>query len=458
MYRLPFVIRNNIYHQQKLLNQIIFENKMVFSSIFGNSCNATNPFQTQLDSLQTTENQLLSFASQFVPSQVKSHHNKDVISATQVNTKISKKQIFDERSSSVDCQVNSVSDADEHMLLHSVKISNDKGHSKNNIFQKSEQTVPLVLQHGYANAALYFYRNLYGMCLGHFSEIHALDMLGWGLSSRPKFLTEKNNELRSAEKFFVESLEEWRKANKIEKMTLAGHSMGGYLSVAYCEKYPHRVDNLILISPVGVPEVDEEVEKEKYSKVPFRYKLLFGTMRAFWRSGITPGSFMRSLTEYRGRRMVEGYVNGRLPMVQDEDEKAALSEYLYTNSILPGSGEYVLNHVLKPGAYARDALVNRIPKLKVPRVSFLYGQVDWMDINGGLEVQKICEENAAAGIESPNIVVYEVNNAGHLLMLENWHEFNTCMIMAGGGKVNKLDPRPSIVHHSTYVKAPRRFG
>ena len=431
----------------------------MYSHIFDKLYNKVCPHEKYLYSLQTTENQLLSFASQFVPSQVKSHHNKDVISATQVNTKISKKQIFDERSSSVDCQVNSVSDADEHMLLHSVKISNDKGHSKNNIFQKSEQTAPLVLQHGYANAALYFYRNLYGMCLGHFSEIHALDMLGWGLSSRPKFLTEKNNELRSAEKFFVESLEEWRKANKIEKMTLAGHSMGGYLSVAYCEKYPHRVDNLILISPVGVPEVDEEVEKEKWSKLSFAYWILFSLLRIItWVVGITPGSFMRSLTEYRGRRMVEGYVNGRLPMVQDEDEKAALSEYLYTNSILPGSGEYVLNHVLQAGCFARDALVNRIPKLKVPRVSFLYGQVDWMDINGGLEVQKICEENAAAGIESPNIVVYEVNNAGHLLMLENWHEFNTCMIMAGGGKENKLDPRPSIVHHSTYVKAPRRFG
>ena len=52
----------------------------------------------------------------------------------------------------------------------------------------------------------------------------------------------------------MESLEYWRAANKIEKMVLAGHSMGGYLSVAYCEKYPQRVDRLLLLSPAGIPD------------------------------------------------------------------------------------------------------------------------------------------------------------------------------------------------------------
>jgi cardiolipin-specific phospholipase len=59
--------------------------------------------------------------------------------------------------------------------------------------------------------------------------------------------------VKRAEDFFVDSLEAWREKGGYEKMTLIGHSLGGYLSAAYTLKYPSRVDRLILISPVGIP-------------------------------------------------------------------------------------------------------------------------------------------------------------------------------------------------------------
>lgn len=40
-----------------------------------------------------------------------------------------------------------------------------------------------------------------------------------------------------AEDFFLESLEAWREAQGIEVMTLIGHSLGGYLSLAFALKY-----------------------------------------------------------------------------------------------------------------------------------------------------------------------------------------------------------------------------
>jgi hypothetical protein len=50
-------------------------------------------------------------------------------------------------------------------------------------------------------------------------------------------------------------------------------------------------------------------------------------------------------------------------------------------------------------AYARKPTVYRIPNVKVPHITFIYGEYDWMDVNGGLDVQRICHENATAYIQ-----------------------------------------------------------
>ena len=236
---------------------------------------------------------------------------------------------------------------------------------------------------------------------------------------------------------------------------------------------------MILVSPAGVPHVDEKEEKEKWSKIPLTYRIMFGMFRGLWRAGITPGSFMRTvMSEYRGKNFVNSYVDSksrkcfmkegkqsltfflsleRLPAIDVEDEKVTLADYMYVNNILPGSGEYVLNYVLRPGANARDALVHRIPHLKVSKVSFLYGKYDWMDIEGGLEVQQKSENILKEGKEAPEIDVYRVGQAGHLLMLENWFEFNTGFLKSAGGDVADNYPQPERIHHSTYEHERRMF-
>ena len=61
----------------------------------------------------------------------------------------------------------------------------------------------------------------------------------------------------------------------IEKICLVGHSMGGYVSFCYAEKYPERIENLTLISPVGVPPPGNR----DYSNAPFHIRFLFGIIR-----------------------------------------------------------------------------------------------------------------------------------------------------------------------------------
>lgn len=332
--------------------------------------------------------------------------------------------------------------------LHSIQVQSH-GNASN-------EEVPLVLMHGYMNAAAYFYQNLVGLS-SYFQTIHSLDMMGWGLSSRPKFQlrnTDKEDnrdDISLTESFFVESLEAWRQHNKIPKMILAGHSMGGYMAVAYCEKYPQHVDKLVLLSPVGVPEESSSVKEqlEARRQTSWRFWFLTGFAK-FVFNNMSFGSVVRTIPTSMSESFFSNYVERRLPSISNSDEQKALTEYLVANSDLPGSGEHCLNKVLTPTAHGKRPVSKRIPNLQVSDIAMLYGESDWMDASGGIEVQKTCDalraEATPAGKAvnstnlAPSIKVYQVQRAGHLLMLENWRAFNSAVILGAGGSPTDLPP------------------
>ena len=344
---------------------------------------------------------------------------------------------------------------EEELVIHGVKLSSKEASS-------SQIKTPLVLQHGYMNGALYFFRNLVGLS-NHFENVYAIDMLGWGLSSRPAFQL-RDDSVETTEEFFVESLEAWREKNGIDKMILAGHSMGGYLSVAYSEKYPERVEKLILLSPVGVPEQSQQLDAIR-KNATFSRRMFLSLYTTMFENGTTPCSVFRTLPKKKARQYIESYVKNRLPAITDPEEQFAVADYLFYNAILPGSAEYCVNRILNPTVLAKKPLVNRIPHLKIPSVSFLYGEFhllkrhvvrglqyshliqsnlhvynvqyltgssDWMDYSGGLDTQSACEEQHRQGKASPSIDVYSVRHAGHLLMLDNWQEFNAGVVISAG--------------------------
>ena len=372
---------------------------------------------------------------------------------------------------------------------------------------------PLVLLHGYMNSSAYFYRNLYGLA-NFFPTVYSLDWLGTGLSSRPNFqqyvqdyitkksgkdkndnskekTNKKKNEVEDSttiatstspsttatntrdiktlatEHFFVESLECWRKQNNISKMILCGHSMGGYISVAYCEKYPQYVEKLILLSPVGVPTATpQQIQRRTQflNQYPYRFKLYMW----FYTNGYTPGNILRMIPNNTlnifnnswGTNLVYQYVKRRLPTIIDDNERMAVTNYLYEiNARLSGSaGEYCIHNILNPYVMAKYPLLHRIPKLQISHVTFLYGQYDWMEITGGLNVQELCSSSTTTtndttttistsstttsstsnsdtslspSFKPPNVKVYQIPNAGHLLFVDNWKDCNEGIILGG---------------------------
>lgn len=144
-------------------------------------------------------------------------------------------------------------------------------------------------------------------------------------------------------------------------------------------------------------------------------------------------------------------------MIRDPEEQEILTDYMYTGNVLPGSGEYGLSRLLLPGAIAKQPGLHRIPNLQVKKVSFLYGAFDWMDVNGGLAVKAACKEKNRRGEDAPKVDVYEVPEAGHLLMLENPSAFNAAVTIAAGRRhpitvMNPADlpivPKPTFPYSS----------
>lgn len=233
----------------------------------------------------------------------------------------------------------------------------------------------LVMLHGYGAGLGFFYKNFEGLSRRPGWQLYALDLLGMGRSSRPPFrIAAKDREagVREAEAWFVDALEEWRRARGIDKMTLLGHSLGGYLAVCYALKYPGHLEKLILASPVGIPEDPYAVRADLPSSAdlanstatssappaPPPRKPLPRWLTTLWDANVSPFSLVR-LSGPLGPRLVSGWTSRRFAHLPP-DEATALHDYAYSLFRQRGSGEYALAYILAPGAFARSPLLRRI--------------------------------------------------------------------------------------------------
>ncbi|KAF9172109.1 hypothetical protein BGX21_002885 [Mortierella sp. AD011] len=301
----------------------------------------------------------------------------------------------------------------------------------------------IVVCHGFGAGLGFFFRNYLSLSQIPNSKIYAIDWLGMGGSSRPDFKfrhsskTSMKEVVKDSEDFFIDGLEEWRQIQKIEKMVLVGHSLGGYLSVAYALKYPERVEKLILVSPVGIPENPEaqkapipppptqqdavpeqssESQPRASNQAPVRSTWVRKLALGAWERNITPQSIMRFTGPF-GPSLVASYTSRRFAHLE-EDEQRDLNNYIYHISSKSGSGEYAMSTILAPGAYARWPLMDRLRDIKMPTV-FLYGESDWMDYRAA--------EKARKNMTVPTVLL-RIPSAGHHLYLDNPPAFDKAIL------------------------------
>lgn len=111
----------------------------------------------------------------------------------------------------------------------------------------------VVLLHGYLESSLvwedfvpYLYKEV---------RVVTLDLPGHGISV-------VTGEVHTMD-FLADTVADALTALGIGRCTLVGHSMGGYVALAFCERHPGMLDGLVLLSSTPNPDTPEKAENRR---------------------------------------------------------------------------------------------------------------------------------------------------------------------------------------------------
>ncbi|XP_046722317.1 1-acylglycerol-3-phosphate O-acyltransferase ABHD5 [Silurus meridionalis] len=275
--------------------------------------------------------------------------------------------------------------------------------------QDSEHShVPLVLLHGFGGGVGLWIKNLAALALSGRS-VYALDLLGFGQSSRPA----AGSHAQEEEEKLVQSLEEWREVVGVELMVLLGHNLGGFISTAYALKHPHRVKNLILVEPWGFSERPEV--QDVHCRIPVWVKALGKAMDPF-----NPLSLLR-LAGPLGPlllQLLRSDFKQKYSSVFDDD---TVLHYLYHLNAQTPSGETAFKNMTIPYGWARRPMMHRVGKLNptIP-ISIICGSRSCIDGQSGHAIHQLRPNSQT------DIIV--IRGAGHYVFADQSEDFNEVVL------------------------------
>ena len=150
---------------------------------------------------------------------------------------------------------------------------------------------------------------------------------------------------------------------------------------------------------------------------------MFKMVLSAWKSGFSPFTVAKLGL---GHFILSRYVQMRFSDASWV-AKPELEAYFYGSwtGDANSTGGYAHATLLRPGgvgelAYARKPLgAQRIPALRVGRISALYGERDWMDWRNMAAVKKAISERPDGGRGAPQIEVLHVADANHNVQVDN---------------------------------------
>ncbi|CAG9765836.1 unnamed protein product [Ceutorhynchus assimilis] len=272
---------------------------------------------------------------------------------------------------------------------------------------EESKNTPLVMLHGFAAAIGFWCKNFDEIAKDR--PVYAIDLLGFGRSSRPTFA----KDCESAEQQWVDALEEWRKQVKLEKFILLGHSFGGYLATSYTMQHPDRVKHLILADPWGFAEKPPNYKPPTFFRImgvilfPFTY---FNPLAAIRAVGPLGPALVRKMRGDIARRYSDSFENTDV-----------ITEYIYQcNSQYP-SGETAFHSFVKGFGWSKNPMVHRFDMIhESTPITLLYGEHSWIDPSSGFILREQREDFSYVNIDV-------IQDAGHHLYSDQPEIFNKCV-------------------------------
>ncbi|CRL00169.1 CLUMA_CG013444, isoform B [Clunio marinus] len=274
---------------------------------------------------------------------------------------------------------------------------------------ENNSNIPMVLLHGFGAGIGFWILNFDAFAAER--PIYAIDLLGYGKSSRPKF----SKDAEIVENQYVETIEKWRQFMRIDKMIILGHSFGGFISASYSIKYPERIEHLILGDPWGFTPAPDLKQYSLYKRSLIRASGVISPLWIVRAAGPLGPVILR-----KGRPdIVEKYEN-----VVDKHDRT-IAKYVYHCNTKKTTGELAFRNLLDVGAYPKRPMLERLLnglKENIP-MTIIFGEESWIDNSFGPELKNGRSVESYTQIEN-------IKSAGHQLFSDNAEEFNRIVLEA----------------------------
>ena len=128
----------------------------------------------------------------------------------------------------------------------------------------------------------------------------------------------------------------------VEKTALAGHSMGGYISLAFAKKYPQRVSGLGLIASQAAADAPEGKERRYKNASDVAEKgvgVVVDAMTPKLSADVRVQEFVRGVIERQSKQAVIGALKA---MAEREDAMPILSSFNFPLVLIHGDADQLI--------------------------------------------------------------------------------------------------------------------
>lgn len=290
---------------------------------------------------------------------------------------------------------------------------------------EDSNNIPLVLLHGFGSGVGLWCLNFDSLSVNR--PVYAMDIIGFGRSSRPAFTMDPVE----AEREFITTIELWRQKLALEKFVLLGHSFGGFLAASYAIKHPERIHHLILADPWGFPERPLDVDGQK--KYPLWVKAIGVILQPFNPLSVirTAGPLGPKLLQ-KARPDLSRKFSG---MVKDAEE--VIPNYLYHCNAQNPTGESAFHSLMAGFGWAKYPMIQRMDSLrKGMPMTVIYGSRSWVDHDPGFQIKYMRKDSY--------VDVQVIHGASHHVYADKAEVFNKLINDIGrhtdNGTLPKLAP------------------